>query len=82
MVEVADASGGTWRELDAHYVHQSRMIGMAVDIQAWTVGSRQLDSSSQPSRPATDDAPAATLRAGLHSRARSLAAVTNVPRSR
>jgi hypothetical protein len=41
-----------------------------------TVGSRQLTSSSQQSRPATDDAPAATLRAGLNVPARSLLAVT------
>jgi hypothetical protein len=41
------------------------------------VGVRQLTSSSQLSRPATDDAPAATLRAGLNVRARSLSAVRN-----
>jgi hypothetical protein len=46
------------------------------------VGVRQLTSSSQPSRPATDDAPAATLRAGLRTAARSLSAVTNALRSR
>jgi len=45
MVEVADASGGTWRELDAHYVHQSRMIGMAVDIQAWPADSAEYPSA-------------------------------------
>ena len=45
MAEVADASGGAWRELDAHYVHQSRMIGMAVDIQAWPADSAEYPSA-------------------------------------
>ena len=45
MAEVADASGGAWRELDAHYVHQSRMIGMAVDIQAWPADSADYRSA-------------------------------------
>ena len=54
----------------------------AADIEARTVGSRQLNSSTHWSRPATDDAPAATLRTGLRTAARSLSAVTNALRSR
>jgi hypothetical protein len=75
-------------------VDRHRVVGLAGDVDAAehldaaamtkrrVVGSRQLVSSSQPSRPATDDAPAATLRAGLRTAARSLSAVTNALRSR
>jgi hypothetical protein len=51
----------------AGHVDTAEDLDTAAVTQDQTVGSRQLDSSSRSSRPATDDAPAATLRAGLHS---------------
>jgi hypothetical protein len=61
----------------AGHVDAAEDLDTAVNTETWTVGSRQLASSSRSSRPATDDAPAATLRAGLRTAARSLSAVTN-----
>jgi hypothetical protein len=66
----------------AGHVDAAEDLDTAAVTEAWTMGSRQLDSSSRSSRPATDDAPAATLRAGLRTAAKSLSAVTNALRSR